>query len=566
MNQERWSFATLVGLAALLCLTVVLRVSGLGFAPAYDEVFHILAARSWLENGTFCIADCLREYGRGAPFTYLVTGSFALFGESLVTARIPSVVVGTLLVFGVFFWMRREVSSPAAWIAAGLCAVAPELIGWSQTARFYAMQALFVWCGAGLFYLAVVGERWRFRATAAVLSIACFAVAREVQITTLIPVAAVGLWFAGWLFAHRSRFAPRIRWLAIGGAAVVGALIVAWQWPTLELYWQRYRSETNLIHLAEVDNPFFYHAWFKWMYAYLYALFPIAVVLAVVKRPRPALFLTVVFTVAFIAHSFGGFKGDRLILYAFPYFFGVWGIALADIVPALDKHLRAGVGRLRFVASERRASIVVTTSVAAALAFAALNTGALQTTLRLATVDGDDWWSAPWYRGHTNWDSVRPQLVPLADTVDVVVSSAMLRTLYYFGRTDAGISRTALFVPGDDGGLHDEFWRDWRTGTPVISTPQSVEQVIRCHASGLILVEAGHWRLPAVVPPETADAIETLSDEIPLPRGSRARAFTWRNPPDETATDCEVKLGRGSVDQVNSAGAGSTVHRFGAQQ
>lgn len=540
MSRKIWSGRTLLGLVALLGVTVALRIAGLGFAPAYDEVFHIMAARSWLENGTFCIADCLREYGRGVPFTYMVVGSFALFGESLVTARIPSVVVGTLLVFAVFFWMRREVSSPAAWIAAGLCAVAPELIGWSQTSRFYAMQALFVWCGAGLFYLAVFEERWRFRAAAAVVSIACFALAREVQVSTLIPVAAVGLWFVGWLFAHRSHVAPRIRWLAIGGAAVVGVVFLAWQWPTLDLYWQQYRAQTNLIHLGEIDNPFFYHAWFTWMYSYLYALFPIAILLALVKRPRPALFLTVMFTVSFIAHSFGGFKGDRLILYAFPYFFAVWGIALAAIVPALIEYVRGGFGRLRILASERWASMVVTTSVAAALVFAALNTEALQTTLRLATVDGDDWWSAPWYRGHTNWDSVRPQLEPLADTVDVVVSSAMLRTLYYFGRTDAGISRTALFVPGDDGGLRDEFWRDWRTGTPVISTPESVGQVIRCHASGLILVEAGHWRLPAVVPPETADVIEALADEIPLPPGSRARAFTWRTPTDERSADCEM--------------------------
>jgi hypothetical protein len=104
---------------------------------------------------------------------------------------------------------------------------------------------------------------------------------------------------------------------------------------TLEQLWQQYRGEANLHGAADVDNPFFYHSWFVRMYSYLYAFLPIAVVVAIAVSRAPAMLMTVVFVASFVAHSFGGFKGDRLILYTFPFFFTIWGVVLADLVPKL---------------------------------------------------------------------------------------------------------------------------------------------------------------------------------------------------------------------------------------
>lgn len=548
MRTSNMKARTLGGLVLLGATALALRLWGLGYAPHYDELFHILAARSWLADGTFCIADCLQPYERGSFFTLLVAGSFSLFGVSLEAARLPSVVAGVLLVLAVFFWVRAEVSERAAWIAAALCALAPELIGWSQVSRFYALQALLVWCGVALFYVGVTREGMRtiLRAGALAGAVVCLALSRQLQITTLIPVLALGIWFFGLLFARRRRVSPRVRYTVYAVAAAVLLAGLTWQFGTVDHYWEMYRQETNLIRRPEADNPFFYHAWFAWMYSFLYALFPIAILVGFASARRATVLLTTIFAVSFVAHSFGGFKADRTILYAFPYFLSIWGIAFAEIVPRLSDFVRESLERATSsagTASRRRTRLIrpaASVLVGAALLFAALNTEAVQTTIRLLTVPQSEWSGEPWYRGHTDWEAVESTLDPLVASSDVVVSSAILKTLYVFGRTGVSLSRTQLYDPGLDDEVEEEFWRDWRHGRPVISMPSSIERLVACYDSGLILVENGHWRRSAVVPPATADAIERLTDVVPLPRGSRARAFRWESAEEATedGADC----------------------------
>jgi hypothetical protein len=544
-DSGAWSARTVGGFAALLALALALRIWGLGYSLWYDEGFHVLAARSMLEGGTFCIADCLHPYDRAAPFTWLVVGSFALFGESLQAARLPSVVAGVLLVAAVFVWVRREVSAGAAWAAGVLCAVGPELIGWSQTARFYALQALLVWCGTVLLYSGL-GTRDPRRVAALVGCVGCFMLSLRLQVSTLIPIAGLGVWLAGWFVARRSRVTPRAQ-LVVGAAALALAIgLAVWRWETVASLWADYRASVNLIHAGEAGNVLFYHAWFLRMYSWLYVLFPVAIGIALAVSPRPAALLATMFTWAFVVHSFGAFKGDRLILYTFPFFFVLWGIALAEAVPKLKPYLRTALERLTPVRSRGALDAGSATAVAAVLGVAALNTEALQTTIRLLTVPEAEWTSEPWYRGHTRWDTVQPVLQPFLNDADVVLSSSLIRTLYYYQRTDVTLSRTQLYTPSGEGEapFESEFWRERTAGVPVISSPASIERIVSCYPRGLILVESGHWRLPSVVAPETADAIERLTDEVELPRTARAKAFVWRTAPTELATDC----GRGLDD------------------
>ena len=531
-----------MGLALLLGLALGLRLWGLGYPLWYDEGFHILAARSLLRDGTLCVADCLQPYGRGAIFSWLVAGSFAILGESPVAARIPSVLAGILLVAAVFIWVRREFSNRAAWVAAGLCAIGPELVGWSQVSRFYAAQALLVWCGVTLFFSGLRAKDLRARAAALGVSAACLLVSIELQISTLIPMAALGLWFVGWLVSQRSRVSRRtqaalgVAGLALGAAAAIGL------WPTLATTWSGYRGGTNLMLAGDAGNPFFYHSWFVRMYSYFYALLPIGILITGAIRPAPTLLLTVTFAVSFVAHSFGGFKADRFVLYTFPFFFTIWGVALAEVVPKLTRYAQGAIGSLLPVPGSRARHLGAAATVTAALIFAALNTEALQTTVRIVTVSNTEWNGEPWYRGHTDWEAVRPSVESLVQEVDLVVSSAQLKTIYYFGRTDVSLSRTQLYRPGADdrNWFLPEFWQDPNTGKHVVSTPASVRRLVSCYPSGLFLIETGHWRSPSAVTPEVADVIERLAEEVAVPGGMRARAFVWQTLPAAMAGDCEL--------------------------
>ncbi len=178
-----------------------------------------------------------------------------------------------------------------------------------------------------------------------------------------------------------------------------------------------------------------------------------------------------------------------------------------------------------------------------ALMFAALNTEALQTTVRLLTVPSSAWSVARWYRGSPDWTSARPAIGSLLEEVDVVVSSSQIKTIYELGRTDVSLSRTELY-DADPDSPPPEFWIYPTTGRPVISTPGSVERIVSCYASGLFLIESQHWRLPAVVTSETADAIEALAEEIEIPGRARARAFVWRQDESALAVDCGGGVGQ----------------------
>jgi hypothetical protein len=246
-----------------------------------------------------------------------------------------------------------------------------------------------------------------------------------------------------------------------------------------------------------------------------------------------------VFVTAFVAHSFGGFKGDRLILYAFPFFFTIWAIALAEILPALSGHFRTAARAVVPGEHSRLVRLVATAGLGVALIFAALNTDALQTTVRILTVPSSEWSGEPWYRGSTDWAATRPELDSLLQGVDIVVSSSEIKTLYELGRTDVSLSRTELVdAAGFGADPAPEFWQYPITGRRVISSPASVRRLVSCYSSGMFLVETGHWRLPAVVTQEAADAIEQATTEVDLPSGTRALAFVWHTEPGAMGDDC----------------------------
>jgi len=202
---QPWDLALLVvnrWFAAILLLLVSLLLFSFNLErpPHPDELYHILAARGILESGEPRIAEGL--YVRGYPFTWIVAQSFALFGESLASARLPSVVATALLVAVLFLWLWREAGPAAAWIGAGLYAISPFAVQIAQFARFYAIQSLFFLIGSLLVYELLFRPRSRSRRLLlGLVAAAGFAFAAELQPTTLMGIAAVAAWalpIAGW--------------------------------------------------------------------------------------------------------------------------------------------------------------------------------------------------------------------------------------------------------------------------------------------------------------------------------------------------------------------------------
>ena len=215
-------------LALLALIALVPRLVHLDHPPQFDELYHVLAARSWAADGTLTLGDGV--YERTALFTKLIGLSFRFFDDTLLVARIPSVVAGTAWVILVASWTSSRAGRAAGWVAGLLLGGDPGAIYASQFARFYALHGLFFFAGAsGMFNLI---DQWDARSTAwkawvAALTAAALLAALYLQVTTLIGFLALGAWAlwplsARW-WAVRNRGGV-VRWLPLVVAGVALSL------------------------------------------------------------------------------------------------------------------------------------------------------------------------------------------------------------------------------------------------------------------------------------------------------------------------------------------------------
>jgi hypothetical protein len=505
----------------------------LGRLPHPDELHHALAARGLLADGTPSIAEGV--YTRGLLFTWMVAGSYALFGDGLAIARLPSLLCMAALVGLLFAWLRHEAGGLAAWIGAGLFAVSPFAVDTAQFARFYAPQCLALFIGAALLHAAVLGRRghprdgWRPRLLLAALALPPFLLAVYFQPTTLIGMAGIGVWALGavalpWL---ADEAVPARRKLAISLSAVALGLLaalIAWRMGIVEDFWRRYRW-TPLFNQDTQDQFWFYHLWLSLLYPTLWPLTGMLGLVAVLARPRIGAFALTLFALAFILNSVAAAKSLRYLVYAQPFLFAVWGVALAALWPPLRGFLQSlrrglGDGLAELGRPYRPLSWVL---LAGGLLFLlAANPAWLRTTAILADV------TVPPEVPMADWPRAKPALEPWLERADVVVTTEELASLYFLGRFDIRFSRSKLDEL--DTAEQKEFGIDFRTGRPVISTTESLNRIFACYPSGVILGPRTSWQNPKLIDAESARAIEAQARPLPLPPGSQMFAYAWERP------------------------------------
>ncbi len=144
-----------LALIIIIFLGFYLRVRNLGDAPFWvDEVFHAWTARNFLMGLGF--SDSI---GPASPYlrSWLTTSlpiatSFALLGESEFAARLPTVILGTLMIPVSYFLGSKLLNKPAGLLLALFITLDPFLIGWSREARMYTHLTLLYMLAILLFY------------------------------------------------------------------------------------------------------------------------------------------------------------------------------------------------------------------------------------------------------------------------------------------------------------------------------------------------------------------------------------------------------------------------------
>jgi 4-amino-4-deoxy-L-arabinose transferase-like glycosyltransferase len=528
-SEKRGPIPSIWWALGLFALALAVRLAaGVVLPIAQDEPYHILAARSWLSDGTFRLFE--GRYTRAEPFTVLVGLSMKAFGDNALGARMPSILSGALLVPLVFLWTRAKAGQLAATVAALLLCLSQIPIETSALTRFYALQSLCIWIAATLVFDATAsGARWRPAGLAVAAVLLAFAL--ELQVTTFVAVAGLGLW-AALDGAWRVRARLRRRWVLLGVAALAAFAVILLAVSPLGGLLARMIGDFRSAEYWAADkqnNIGFYHRELRNEYSLLWPLFPAACVLAIGAKPRVGTFCSLLALVIIGVMSFGGMKAPRYILPAYPFLFVVWGLAAEALARPLWTAAQGASARaLQAVrAPPHLVRPVAGAIVALCAAFALVSQLSLYTGLvtlpraavRLAA-QPDRYLPYPQQQP---WRS--PEILAAVRDAGLVVTSNEMFTLLFIGRYDVHFSRDLLEQTAE----RSDFAVDPRTGRPVISTARSLKELIGCYPNGVALVQGWNWRNPHGVNDEASELLQRSATEkrIGWPGAERPFSRGW---------------------------------------
>lgn len=536
-NRSPQDFIVAWGVPVLIFFGLALVYSlGVSRPATFDELYHVLAARGWLDHGAPVIAE--GTYERARWFTWLVSLCFHYFGESLAAARIPAILPMAFLGAIVFAWTRNVVGTAAAWITTLLYGLSPFAVEISVFIRFYSLQCLAFFIAAICLYRIIHGQdSWSRIALAAVGAVLALVIATYFQDTTLIGIVGLGLWLGShiitrWLTYQRIPRTWRIGAVIVGLILSFVILAALFTFGIVDHYIEQYRS-TPYFNRSTADQVWYYHYWINLYFPTLWPVMPLLTLIAFASHPRVTLFAATIFAVALILHSFAASKGLRYMAYAMPFLFILLGTGLSVFGALAVKGLTSLEERLatHFSWSGMFRGLLSRAAIVVALGFIVIaNTGFLRSAFYLAAV------TVPPEKPNEDWSAALDFLRTDLQSADVIITGNETETLYYLGDFDViwGASRLSE--------LHDttEFSRDPRTGRPIISTASSLQQLQACYPQGLFVVSMRRWddiHFPETEIPFRDTLLET-SETIELPANSRVLAYRWNQP--DLSTESEV--------------------------
>lgn len=138
-RADGWLFAVLL----ITLYGFTLRIYNLGYQSFwYDEGYSVNAALCMLERG-LPILPSGYFYSTGILNTSLIASSIWLFGASEFSARMPSVLFGTLTIPLAFFFVKSIGGKRLALVTAFLVTFSVLEIAWSREARMYQQLQFF---------------------------------------------------------------------------------------------------------------------------------------------------------------------------------------------------------------------------------------------------------------------------------------------------------------------------------------------------------------------------------------------------------------------------------------
>jgi len=298
--------------------------------------------------------------------------------------------------------------------------------------------------------------------------------------TALMGVVGIAIWLMMYLlFFSAHREVAMQAGIIVGTIVIFYLLLIIQERSIMHLVpkiWSFYRS-APLFGAENISKFWFYHQWLTVYYPSLWYFTILFAAAGVWKYPAPCTLSISIFSTTFISASFAGPKGFRYIAFAMPFLFVIWCMGLSIIVPSIIKQIK------KLKVQHQNSSLqlfTVNTLLVIGAAFFFVGNPAW---IRMGAMLADR--PLPGEVPPERWSLASERLREFAAHVEVIVATNELAALYYLRKADVTLSKSKL-LEVDQGGR--EFTVDGRTGLPVISTGDSLMEIIRCKGSGLIIV------------------------------------------------------------------------------
>jgi len=180
-------------LAGLTLIALGLRVTSLSRGLFTDEAYSLaLAQRSFGQ-----MVQLFGYEANGMPYPIVLWPVIRLFGDAEAVLRAPSVLAGTAAVPALWWAVRPYAPSPAPLLAAGLLALNPMAVFYSQSARPYAFVVLAVCLAFGALPRALADGAPRRAWAGYVASMALLGYCEILAAPLVVPAHALVAWRSG---------------------------------------------------------------------------------------------------------------------------------------------------------------------------------------------------------------------------------------------------------------------------------------------------------------------------------------------------------------------------------
>lgn len=320
---------------------IFLRFSHIGkYGFWTDELFHVFAARSYLEDGSLHVPWDSREYTRALPVTLLTVLSFKLLGESEAAARIPFALANVVFILIAYRIIKELFSRSVALIFAISLSLSIFAIQMSQECRMYTLFQLFYFLmsiaflrgfepdeatmgGTGFFARLQSRGGVSFKHLAMALGLGL--VATSLQKLTLNFVFVVLAYCATMLVHQGVRRGFRGSFRSKYGVALMSvvtlASLLALARPPFIAEFARFALEAPSWNRSTHSNLAFYHRIVTDSHPFLWAIYPVGAFLAVYRHGKKGLFFVLSFCVLFLMHALVFARhSERYIFQILPFF------------------------------------------------------------------------------------------------------------------------------------------------------------------------------------------------------------------------------------------------------